>query len=172
MDRPPQFQDTHDGDESQFALPAVLLVVVAGTAGAALGAVLTVVAARTIGFYIPIVPGYLAASAIVRVHRSNAVWVGIVGGLCGFVGGLFAEAFFYDNPGVWHYVTHFYEKAYAMDWLFRAINAGVGYWFARSAPISAASGYPVAISGVSCPHCGEGNLPNSQFCAHCGQPIN
>ncbi len=172
MDRPPQLQDTHDGEESQFALPAVLLVVVAGILGAALGAVLTVVAARTIGFYIPIVPGYLAASAIVRVHRSDAIWVGIVGGLCGFVGGLFAEAFFYGSPDVWHYVSHFYEDAYAMDWLFRAINAGVGYWFARSVPISAASGVPVAISGVSCPHCGEGNLPNSQFCAHCGQPMN
>ncbi len=172
MDRPPQFQDTHDGEESQFALPAVLLVVVAGILGAALGAVLTVVAARTIGFYIPIVTGYLAASAIVRVHRSDAIGVGIVGGLCGFVGGLFAEAFFYVNPGVWHYVTHFYENASTMDWLFRAINAGVGFWFARSTPISAASGFPVAIPGPSCPHCGEGNLPNSRFCAHCGQPMN
>ncbi len=172
MDRPPQLQDTYDGDESQFALPAVLLVAVAGILGAALGAALTVFAARTIGFYIPIVPGYLAASAIVRVHRSNAIWVGIVGGLCGFVGGLFAEAFFYVNPGVWHYVTHFYENASTMDWLFRAINAGVGYWFARSVPITAASGFPVAIPGTSCPHCGEGNLPNSQFCAQCGQPMN
>ncbi len=172
MDQPPQLQDTYDGDTSQFPLPAVLLVVGAGILGAALGAGLTVAAARMLGVFIPIVSGYLAASAIVRVYRSGAVWVGIVGGLCGFVGGLFAEAFFYDNPGVWHYVTHFYENATGMDWLFRVINAGVGYWFARSTPISPASGFPVAIPGPSCPHCGEGNLPNSQFCAHCGQPMN
>ena len=172
MDRPPQLQDTRDGDESQFPLPAVLLVVVAGVLGAALGAALTVAAQRMLGFYIPIVPGYLAATAIVRVHRSHATWVGIVGGLCGFVGGLFAEAFVYVNPGVWHYVSHFYENAMATDWLFRAINFGVGYWFARSVPITAASGFPVTIPGTSCPHCGEGNLPNSQFCAHCGQPMN
>jgi len=171
MDRPPQLQDTDDADQPKFPLPAALLVVVAGTLGAALGAGLTVAAQSVVGVYIPIVPGYLAASAIVRVHRSDAVWVGIVGGLCGFVGGLFAEAFVYVNPGVWHYVTHFYENASTMDWLFRAINAGVGYWFARSTPISPASGFPVAIPGTSCPHCGEGNLPNSQFCAHCGQPM-
>ena len=172
MDQPRQLPDTYNGDRSQFPLPALLLVVVAGVLGAALGAGLTVAARNMIGIYVPIVPGYLAASAIVRVHRSDAILVGIVGGLCGFVGGLFAEAFVYVNPGVWHYVTHFYENASTMDWLFRAINAGVGYWFARSTPISAASGFPVAIPGTSCPHCGEGNLANSQFCAQCGQPMN
>ena len=172
MDRPPQLQDTYDGDAPQFPLKAVLLVVVAAIVGAALGAALTVAAHRMIGVYIPIVPGYLAASAIVRVHRSDAIWVGIVGGLCGFVGGLFAEAFVYVNPGVWHYVSHFYENATTMAWMFRAINAGVGFWFARSVPITAARGFPVATPGISCPHCGEGNLPNSQFCAHCGQPMN
>ena len=172
MDRPPQLQDTYDGNAPQFPLKAVLLVVVAAIVGAALGAALTVAAHRMIGVYIPIVPGYLAASVIVRMHRSDAIWVGIVGGLCGFVGGLFAEAFVYVNPGVWHYVSHFYENATTMDWLFRAINAGVGFWFARSLPITAASGFPVGIPGKPCPHCGEGNLPNSQFCAHCGQPMN
>ncbi len=172
MDHPQQLQNKHDDDTPQFPLQAVLLVVAAGIVGTALGAALTVAAQRMLGVFIPIVSGYLAASAIVRVHRSNAVWVGIVGGLCGFVGGLFAEAFVYVNPGVCHYVTHFYENATTMDWLFRAINAGVGYWFARSVPITAASGFPVTTSGTSCPHCGEGNLPNSQFCAHCGQPMN
>ena len=172
MDQPPQLQDTYDGAAPQFPLRAVLLVVVAGILGTALGAGLTVVARNMLGFYIPIIPGYLAASAIVRVHRSDAIWVGIVGGLCGFVGGLFAEAFVYVNPGVWHYVSHFYEDAYAMDWMFRAINAGVGYWFARSVSITAASSVSGAIPGTACPHCGEGNLPNSQFCAHCGQPMN
>ncbi len=172
MDRPPQLQDTYDGDESPPALPAVLLVVVAGILCSALGAGLTVAAQRFLGVFIAVVSGYLAASAIVRMHRSDAVWVGIVGGVCGVVGGLFAEAFVYVSPGIWHYVTHFYENATTMDWLFRAINAGVGFWFARSAPITAASGLPIAIPGISCPHCGEGNLPNSQFCAHCGQPMN
>ena len=172
MDQPPQLQDTYDGDTPQFPLKAVLLVTVAGILGAALGAALTVAAHRMIGIYIPIVPGYLAASAIVRVQRSDAMWVGIVGGLCGFAGGLIAEAFVYGSSDVWHYVSHFYEDAYAMDWLFRAINAGVGFWFAKSIPITAASGFPVGIPGISCPHCGEGNLPNSQFCAHCGQPMN
>ena len=172
MDRPPQLQDTYDGDTSQFPLKAVLLVVVAGILGAALGAALTVAAQRMLGFYIPIVPGYLAASAIVRVHRSDGIWVGIVGGLCGFVGGLFAEAFVYVNPGVWHYVSHFYENATTMDWLFRAINAGVGYWFARSVSITAASGSPVAIPGISCPPGGEGTLPNSPSCAPCCHPLN
>jgi len=114
----------------------VLLVAGVAILGAALGAALTVAARSMLGFYIPIVPGYLAASAIVRVHRSDAIWVGLVGGLCGFVGGLFAEAFVYVNPGVWHYVSHFYENATTMDWLFRVINAGVGFWFARSATTS------------------------------------
>ncbi len=172
MNQPPQFQDAYDGDTPQFRISAVLLVVLAGIVGAAIGVGLTMAARSMLGFYIPIIPGYLAASAIVRVHRSDAIWVGIVGGLCGFVGGLFVEAFIYENPGVWHYITHFYENATTSDWLFRAINAGVGFWFARSVPISAASGFPVTTGGTSCPHCGEGNLPNSQFCAQCGQPMN
>ncbi len=77
-----------------------------------------------------------------------------------------------NRPGTWNYITHFWEAADATKILFWILNAGVGFWFARSGSISAASGFPVAMPGKSCPHCGESNLPNSQFCAHCGQPMN
>ena len=128
MDQPQQ-----EGDGVAASVPSkLLLALAAGLLGAALGGGLTVLVGRLLGFYLPILPGYFAASAITRVWVSNSITVGVIGGLCGFVGGLVAEAFIYGDPRVLYYVLHFYENADGMDWLFRALNAGVGFWYARS----------------------------------------
>ena len=128
--RPPQGDANVDGAASPD-LSKLLLAIAAGLLGAAFGAGVTVLVSR-FGIYLPILPGYFASSAIIRVWTSNSITVGIVGGVCGFVGGLIAEAFIYVNPGVLDYVLHFYENADAKDWLFRALNAGIGFWYSRS----------------------------------------
>lgn len=135
MDQPQQ-----ESDGVAASLPSkLLLALAAGLLGAAAGGGLTVLVGRLLGFYLPILPGYFAASAITRVWVSNSITVGVIGGLCGFLGGLFAEAFIYVNPGVLHYVSHFYENADGKDWLFRALNVGLGFWYARSSLPSAGS---------------------------------
>ena len=128
--RPPQGDANVDGAASPD-LSKLLLAIAAGLLGAAFGAGVTVLVSG-FSIYLPILPGYFAASAIIRVWNSNSIAVGVAGGLCGFVGGLFAEAFVYSSPDVLQYVLHFYENAEGMDWLFRALNTGVGFWYARS----------------------------------------
>ena len=140
MDQPPREGDWEDDGFASSVLSKLPLALAAGMLGAALGTGLTVLVSRLFPVYIPILPGYFAASAITRVWSSNSITVGVVGGLCGFVGGLFAEAFIYVNPGVLDYVLHFYENTMAKDWLFRALNAGVGFWYARSSLPSPRSG--------------------------------
>lgn len=132
MGQPPREGDWEDDGVTSSVLSKLPLALAAGLIGAALGIGLTVVIGKIFGFYLPILPGYFAASAITRVWISDSIAVGVIGGLCGFVGGLFAEAFIYVNPGVLDYVLHFYENTAGMDWLFRALNTGVGFWYARS----------------------------------------
>ncbi len=171
MDQPPRDDDRNEDGAASAMLAKMPLALAAGLLGAAVGAGLTVLASSLTGFYIPILPGYFAASAITRVWISDSIAVGVIGGVCGFVGGLFAEAFIYVNPGVLDYVLHFYENADGRDWLFRALNAGLGFWHARSRLPSAGSGFSAAGQAPTCPHCGQQNLAGARFCNGCGQQM-
>jgi hypothetical protein len=174
MDPSPRRDEANDDDGVLPALPKVPLAIVTGAVGAVIGGWLMSFCAG-IFFYIPLIPGAVVGYAICRVCNTDRIIVRVIAAIFGFTGMVFGDALTFDlvsRPGTWNYITHFWEAANATKVLFWILNAGVGYWFARSVPISAASGLPVTTPGASCPHCGEGNLPNSQFCAQCGQPMN
>ena len=174
MDLPPQLDEANDDDGIISQLPKVPLAIVTGAVGAIAGGWLMSFLAGTF-FYIPLIPGAVVGYAVCRLCNTDRIVVRVIAAIFGFAGMVFGDALTFDlvnRPGTWNYITHFWEAADATKVLFWILNAGVGFWFARSVPITTASGFPVAISGKSCPHCGEGNLPNSQFCAHCGQPMN
>ena len=171
MDRPPRPPNMFPDATEPSVLPKALLAVGAGIVGAALGAALTVLARRWIGFYIPMLPGFFAASAITRVYASDAIAIGAIGALCGFVGGVLAEAFIYVNPGVVHYMIHFYENGTTTDWIFRILNAGVGFWYSRATQRAPLPGSPSGAEPSRCPSCSRGNLPGAKFCSHCGEQM-
>lgn len=169
MNLPPRSLEARPDDAEPSIVPKAFLALGAGAAGAAAGAALTVFILKPTGFYIPMIPGLAAGYAISRLCQCNSTLVSIVGAVCAFFGGLFAEAFCYTgHPGVLHYVSHFYENGLLTDWIFRALNIGIGFYTSRGAGES----LPVTIGGSSCPHCGEGNLPSTKYCAHCGQPTD
>ncbi len=174
MDRPPQLGDVDDAEGVISNLPKVPLAILTGAVGAIAGGWLMSFFAG-IFFYIPLIPGAVVGYAVCRLCNTDRIVVRVIAAIFGFAGMVFGDALTFDlvnRPGTWNYITHFWEAADATKVLFWILNAGVAYWFAHAVTASRYSGFPVTTPGASCPHCGEGNFPDSKFCAHCGQPMN
>lgn len=148
-----------------------VLVILAGAAAALAGGWLNSWIAGNMGIYVPLIPGLVVGWTVGYVSKTGSVWGAVIAGVFGFAGMVFGDALTFDlrgRPGLWNYMTHFYEAATLMKVVFWALNFATAFWLAKGRE---ALRLPAAAAD-RCPHCGGSNLRGSRFCAHCGQQIS
>jgi len=171
MTQTPQSQQPRSFEDETLSpgFPQIPLAIIASIVGAIAGALLTKALGYVLPVYIPVIPGFLIGYCVVRVCSGGNLTIRIIAAVFGFIGAVFTESIWYvGHPGIWHYMTHFYENATTLDWVFRVGNVLVAYWYSGTPTVTA---YTPAAPPVPCPHCGAANLSRAKYCSECGNKM-